>query len=275
MHTGMSDSTQAGTVSFLDNPKFAKDINKNGNITAVFVREHDTHLLSNGKEAIVTANPKAALFDLHNHYCRQYLKYPPNQISATSRIHPTSCIASHGVILGDNVEIGPHTTILPGVEIANDTTIGANCVIGEDGFHVFDDMQGIKRIVIHDGWVKIGANVDIHASVVIDKGFMGRDTVICDECKIDGHVHIAHRAHIGSRTLIAGGSALAGSTNIGENVWIGPHSIVSNRVSIGDNAKVNIGAVVIRDVKKGLVVYGNFAIPHTKHLLAMGKELFG
>lgn len=271
-YTGMSDAVCPCTISFLDNPKFAKDINKNQNIVAVFVREKDSNLLANGKEIIEVDNPKAALFELHNYYCRESLSYPSNQIAKTARIHSTAFLAPNGVILGENVEIGPHSTILSGVEIGDNTVIGANCVIGEDGFHVFDDMHGIKRIAIHDGWVKIGKNVEIHASVVVDKGFMGRDTVIGDECKLDEHVHIAHRAHIGCCTVIAGGADLAGSTNIGQNVWVGPQSIVSNRVSVGDNARINIGSVVIKNVKDNAIVSGNFAINHAKHLLADARS---
>ena len=271
-YTGMSDAVRPCTISFLDNPKFAKDINKNQNIVAVFVREKDSNLLANGKEIIEIDNPKAALFELHNYYYREFLSYPSNQIAKTARIHQTAFLAPYGVILGENVEIGPHSTILPGVKIGDNTVIGANCVIGEDGFHVFDDMHGIKRIAIHDGWVRIGKYVEIHASVIVDKGFMGRDTIISDECKIDELTHVAHRAHINTRTVIAGGVDIAGSTNIGTNVWIGPHSVVSNRVTVGNNARVNIGAVVIRNVKPNTSVSGNFAIEHEKHLIADAKD---
>ena len=271
-YTGMSDAVRPCTISFLDNQKFVKDINKNENIVAVFIRDKDCHLLADCKETICVDNPKAALFELHNYFCRKFLSYPTNRIAQTARIHPTACIAPNGVILGKNVEIGPYSTILPGVEIGDDTIIGANCVIGEDGFHVFDDMRGIKRIAIHDGWVKIGKNVEIHAATVIDKGFMGRDTIIGDECKFDEHVHIAHRAHVGCRTVIAGGADLAGSTNIGKNVWIGPQSIVSNRVTVGDSARVNIGSVVIRNVKPNTSVSGNFAIEHEKHLITDARN---
>ena len=53
---------------------------------------------------------------------------------------------------------------------------------------------------------------------------------------------------------------------IGENVWIGPHSVISNRVSICDNAKILIGSIVIRNIKKAISVSGNFAVEHAKHI---------
>ena len=44
-YTGMVDSVRPNTISFLDNPKFAKDINRNPNISVVLVREKDAALL--------------------------------------------------------------------------------------------------------------------------------------------------------------------------------------------------------------------------------------
>ena len=272
-HTGMADSVRPNTISFLDNPKFAKGINNNANISVVLVREKDASLLHGNIETVIVENPKAALFSLHNAYCKEYLTYGVSKIAQSASIHPNAYIAPHGVLIGENVVVAPNVTILAGVEIGDNTTIAPNSVIGEEGFHVYDDLNGIKRMVIHDGFVKIGKNVDIHASVVVDKGFMGRDTIIGDECKLDELVHVAHRSHIGCRTVLAGGADVAGSTTIGDNVWIGPKSIISNRVSVDDNARIIIGSVVIHNVRRGTVVSGNFAINHEKHLMSDARAL--
>lgn len=266
-YTGMTDSTRPGTLSFLDNPKFADDLCKNANIIAVLVRSQHANFVPENIETILVENPKAAFFDLHNAYCKKYLKYKDNQIAVSVQIHPTAYIAPEGVILGENVIIGPHATILAGVEIGDNSTIGPNCVIGYEGFHVFTDLNGIKQIVFHDGMVKIGRHVDIRALVSIDKGLMGRDTIIEDECKIDDLVHIAHRAHIGTRTLLVGQSSVCGSVDIGKNVWIGPKAVIVNRVSIGDNSRVLIGSVVIANINNDTEVSGNFAVPHKNNLI--------
>lgn len=272
-YTGMTDSTRPNTLSFLDNPKFAGDLCNNKNIVSAFVREKDTSYLPDNVEAIIVENPKAALFELHNAYCKMCLKYCKSVISETAVIHPTAFVASEGVIINDNVVLGPNCSILPGVQIGDNTTIGPNCVIGSEGFHVFTDIQGIKRMVIHDGSVIIGKYVDIHASVTIDKGFMGRDTVISKECKLDNNVHLAHRVHVGCKTLIVGATSIGGSAMIGNNVWIGPNSVISNRISIGDGSKVLMGSVVIRNVKENESISGNFALPHEKHLMADAVSL--
>ena len=267
-YTGMTDSTRPNTLSFLDNPKFAGDLCNNKNIVSAFVREKDASSLPDNVEAIIVENPKAVLFELHNAYCKMCLKYDKSVISETAVIHPTAFVASEGVIINNNVVIGPNCSILPGIQIGEHTTIGPNCVIGSEGFHVFTDTIGIKRMVIHDGSVLIGQNVDLQASVTVDKGLMGRDTIIGDECKLDNLVQIAHRVHLAKGVSLASGACVAGSVNIGNNVWVGPGSVVSNRVNVDDGAKILIGSIVIRNVKAKESVSGNFAQEHKKHLFS-------
>lgn len=270
---GMADSVRPGTVSFLENPKFVKNICDNPNIIAVFVKQEHVHDIPDNIENIVVKSPKATLFTLHNSYCKKYQHYPANVIAPSAVIHPSVSIAETGVVIGENVTIGPNTTILSGVEIGANTTIGANCVLGDDGMHVFHDLNGIQKNAIHDGWLKIGNNVNIKACVEMDKGFMGRDTIIGDECCFDNFVHIAHRVHIGAQTIIACASSIAGTTDIGKEVWIGAHCVISNRLKIGDKAKILIGSVVIDNVNGSMSVSGNFALPHDKHLLADARAM--
>ena len=51
-------------------------------------------------------------------------------------------------------------------------------------------------------------------------------------------------------------------TNIGDNVWIGGHSLVLKGVTIGENSVIAAGSVVTRDVPANVVYGGNPA----KHL---------
>lgn len=44
---------------------------------------------------------------------------------------------------------------------------------------------------------------------------------------------------------------------IGDDVWIGPYSIIMKGVSIGDNCVIGAGSVVRRDIPPNSLVYGN------------------
>jgi maltose O-acetyltransferase len=45
--------------------------------------------------------------------------------------------------------------------------------------------------------------------------------------------------------------------NIGHNVWIGGRAVINPGVTIGDNAVIASGAVVVKDVPANVVVGGN------------------
>lgn len=52
-------------------------------------------------------------------------------------------------------------------------------------------------------------------------------------------------------------SGVAKPIQIGDNVWIGGHSVVVGGVKIGDNSIIAAGSVVIRDVPENSVFAGN------------------
>ena len=88
------------------------------------------------------------------------------------------------------------------------------------------------------------------------------DTILEDHVRINSLVQIAHGDKIGRFTEVAGSASIQGRVRIGENVWIGPGSVIRNGISIGDGARANMGAVVTRSIPSGEAVSGNFARSH-------------
>lgn len=188
-------------------------------------------------------------------------------------IHPSANI-EQGANIGQNVSIGAHchigakvkigdnTTILPNCSIYGKVTIGCDCyikpgvVIGGPGFGFEKDENGIPVHFPHTGEVIIGDDVYIGANTTIDRGTIDA-TVIEDHVKIDNLVHIAHNCKIGANTIITGGAFVSGGVQVGKNVWIAPNSSIHQQVKIGDNSKVGIGAVILKNVKDGDTVFGN------------------
>ncbi len=190
-----------------------------------------------------------------------------------SGIHP-SAVIEDGAIIGKNVSIGAHcyiaskvvigdnTTILPNCSLYGKVIIGRDCyikpgvVIGGPGFGFEKDENGIPVHFPHTGEVIIGDDVYIGANTTIDRGTIDA-TVIEDHVKIDNLVHIAHNCKIGANTIITGGAFVSGGVQVGKNVWIAPNSSIHQQVKIGDNSKVGIGAVILKNVKDGDTVFGN------------------
>jgi len=180
--------------------------------------------------------------------------HPHTDIAENVGIGPFSLIES-GVIIGKNSSIGNHVTIKAGTSIGENTVIKSGAIIGDQGFGFgFNQTKKPKRIQ-HSGGVIIGKEVEIGANCVVCAGTIS-PTLIEDAVKIDDLVFIAHNCKIGSQTMIVAGTVICGSVTVGANCWVGPNSSVIEAISIGDNTKIGIGAVITNDVTNGKKMMG-------------------
>jgi len=261
---GMSNATQKDTISFIDTEKFIDEINNNNNITTVIVTKTLAKSIQK-KNIIISEDPRYDFYIFYNAYGESNKVVFKSVISPEAQIHPRAFVSEHNVIIGANTFIGPNASILEDVEIGKNCYVKAGAVIGSEGFELKRTLKGILN-VYHDGKVLIGDNVKIGANCAIHKGFSFKNTIIDNDVKIDDLVYIAHGAKIGEGCFLIGKSMLCGSVTLGKNIWIGPNSVISSGIKIGDNANITIGSVVTKDVDSGVRVTGNFAIDHEKFI---------
>ena len=176
----------------------------------------------------------------------------PAQISSSSTIGENVSIEEN-VVIGDNVIIESNVTIHQNSIIGNNTRIRAGACIGGDGFGFERDDEGKPIRFIHFGGVEIGDNVEVGSNACICRGTFS-NTKIMDYAKIDNLVHIAHNVVIGEGSYIIAGAGVAGSCKIGKRVWVGPNASIVNGITIGDNATIGMGAVVISDVEEAVTM---------------------
>jgi UDP-3-O-[3-hydroxymyristoyl] glucosamine N-acyltransferase len=213
-----------------------------------------------------------------------------------SGVHPSS-IVHEGVHLAEDVAIGPLSVVEAGVTIGRGSVvgaqvyigkgsrIGADCrfypqvmiregaeigdrviihsgtVIGSDGFGYLRDGQGIRIKVPQVGRVIIEDDVEIGASVAIDRATIGATRIKCGT-KVDNLVQIAHNVVVGADTVIAALSGIAGSVTIGDRVTLAGQVGIVDHVEIGDDATVGAQAGVAKSLPPGSVVLGSPAVPH-------------
>ena len=194
---------------------------------------------------IVVDDPRLAFIECLNFY------FPSTR---KTEIHPTANISS-GCLWGSNVKIGPNVVILGHVVIGSNVEICANTVIGGDGFGFQRNKDGELIKFPHFGSVYIEDNVEIGSNVCIDRGNFGA-TVIGKGTKIDNLVHISHNVKIGKNCLVIAQSFIGGSAVIGDSCWVAPHGCVRDRISVGNNCTIGLGAVVTHDVPDGDIVIG-------------------
>lgn len=132
-------------------------------------------------------------------------------------------------------------------------------------------LDGKQQILPQAGGVLIGDDVTILSGVTVAISMFPLFTRIGNRSSIDNLCHIAHDCAIGEDVKITAGVTLSGRVTLENNAYIGPGTIISNGVTIGERAKVTIGSVVIDDVDRNSSVSGNFAIAHRDHLRAIAR----
>lgn len=169
-------------------------------------------------------------------------------------------VIEDGVVVGDGTYVDSHVVLKTGTRVGRHTSIGSHTAIGGQGFGFEVDESGKPVRIGHLGGVVIGDHVEIGQHVAIAQGTI-HPTRIDDHVKIDDCVFLAHNVEVGEAAFVIAGAEISGSVVIGKRAWISPEATVIQKVRIGDDALVGIGAVVIKDVDANTVVAGVPAKP--------------
>ncbi len=161
--------------------------------------------------------------------------------------------------LGENVCIGPFTTVEddvtlgdgtwvgPHVHIANGSRLGKNCKV-HSGAVVGGPPQDLK----YKGeptTVEVGDNTVIRECVTLNRATVetGR-TIIGSDCLFMAYTHVAHDCRVGNNVILANCSPLGGHVHLGDYVIIGGMTPVHQFVHIGEHAMIGGGFRVVKDV---------------------------
>lgn len=171
-----------------------------------------------------------------------------------------------GAFIGEGVEIGENTIIYAGAKVYKNCKIGGNCIIhagavvGSDGFGFAPGPDGDYQKIPQVGNVVIEEFVEIGANTTIDRATMG-STIVRKGAKIDNLVQIAHNVEVGSNTVIAAQTGVAGSTKIGKNCMFGGQVGIAGHLKIADQVKMAAQTGVAKSInKEGSVMMGSPAM---------------
>lgn len=173
------------------------------------------------------------------------------------------------VFIGDNVTIGDDTVIYPGVKIYHDCVIGNRCVlhagvvVGGDGFGFAPSADGSYQKIDQIGNVVIEDDVEIGANTCIDRATMG-STIIHQGVKIDNLCQIAHNVTIGSNTVMASQSGVAGSSKVGERCVIAGQVGIVGHITVGNGVTIAAQSGVTRNVPDNATIFGSPAYDANK-----------
>ena len=189
------------------------------------------------------------------------------------RIHPTA-IVDPGAGIAHGVEIGPYTVIGEHVQIGEGCRIGAHAVItGHTRIgarnHIFHGVSlgeapQDKKYQGEATRLEIGDDNTIREFCTFNRGTVqdAGVTRVGDQNWIMAYVHIAHDCHVGSHTIFANNSQLAGHVHVGDHAVLGGFTGVHQFCHVGAHSITAIGAVVVQDVPPYVTASGNTAKPY-------------
>jgi len=188
-------------------------------------------------------------------------------------IHPKA-IVEPGARLAADVIVGPYAIIGAQVEIGAGSSIGAHAVIEgrtrigrNNRIHSFTAVGGApqdKKYADEDTGLEIGDGNTIREYVTINRGTVqdAGVTRIGDDNWIMAYVHIAHDCQIGSHTIFANATQLAGHVHIGDWAILGGVTLVHQYVHIGAHSFSAVGTILVQDVPPYVMVSGYDAKPY-------------
>jgi len=188
-------------------------------------------------------------------------------------IHPKA-IVEPGARLAADVIVGPYAIIGAQVEIGAGSSIGAHAVIEgrtrigrNNRIHSFTAVGGApqdKKYADEDTGLEIGDGNTIREYVTINRGTVqdAGVTRIGDDNWIMAYVHIAHDCQVGSHTIFANATQLAGHVHIGDWAILGGVTLVHQYVHIGAHSFSAVGTILVQDVPPYVMVSGYDAKPY-------------
>jgi len=168
------------------------------------------------------------------------------EIDAGAIIEPF-CVVEADVSIGRESILKSGVRVYSRVAIGEKSIIGANTVIGHQGYGFVRDELGNKIRIPHLGGVVIGSHVEIGALVTVPSGTIG-PTSVEERAKIDDHVHVGHNVRIGREASVTAGVVIGGSAVIAEEAWVGINSSVRNGRHVGYRALVGMDVSVQQDL---------------------------
>ena len=187
-------------------------------------------------------------------------------------IHP-SAIVDPAARLGDGVSVGPYSVIGPLVTLGERTWIGPHGVIegrvkiGKNNriyqFSSIGAPPQDKKYAGEDTSVEIGDGNTIREYVTINRGTMGdaKVTRVGDDNWIMAYVHLAHDCQVGSHTIFANLSQLAGHVHVGDWAILGGATHAHQFVRIGAHSFTGIDTFLDRDLPPYVKAAGSRAQP--------------
>ena len=200
-------------------------------------------------------------------------------------IHPTAVIEA-GAELDPSVTVGPYTVIGPHVKVGAGTTIGAHCVIEghttigrENRIFQFNSLGAVPQDKKYAGEpceLVIGDRNTIREFCTFNIGSPGDKgvTQVGNDNWIMAYVHLAHDCEVGSNTIFANNSQLAGHVVVGDWVILGGFTVVHQFVRLGAHSMTAMCSLLFADLPPFVMCQGQPAAARSMNFEGLRRRGF-
>ncbi len=116
----------------------------------------------------------------------------------------------------------------------------------------FNFVNAIHPSVIIGRNVKMGTGIAMMAGVIVNAG-----SVIEDFCVLNTGSQLGHDCHMHDYTTLAGKSVAAAKVVLKKFAFVSLGVTILDRVTIGENALVGIGSLVLQNIPENVVAFGH------------------
>lgn len=175
------------------------------------------------------------------------------------RIHPTALV-DPAAQLDESVTIGPYSVIGPHVRIGAGTSVASHCVIegrttigSENQIFQFCSLGAIPQDKKYAGEpceLVIGHRNTIREFCTFNIGTAGDKGVtrVGDHNWFMAYVHLAHDCHVGSHTIFANSSQLAGHVRVDDWAILGGFTVVHQFCRLGAHSFTAMNSLLFGDL---------------------------
>ena len=176
--------------------------------------------------------------------------------------------------IGKNVTLGDETKVFSHALITGHTKLGKRCTvwsfatIGSIPQDLKYKGEASELICGDDNKFREYCNI----STGTEEG--GAKTLIGNNNLFMVNTHVAHDCTIGNSCILANGVSLGGHITLGDHINIGGHSACHQFIHMGSYSIIGGGSIVVQDVPPCSIVHGNHAKPYGINIIGLKRNLF-
>jgi len=178
---------------------------------------------------------------------------PDLSVTLPPGVHPRAELGA--IRTGEDLRVAAGAVVTAAAILGDRVRIHENATVGTTGFGYVRGETGALEHFPHSGTAVLGDDVEVFAHANVDRAALG-ETYVGRGTKIDHYAHVGHNCRVGEDTLLCAQAVLAGGVTVGDRCFIGVGAHVREKVVIGNDATVGMGAVVLGDVADGATVVG-------------------